>query len=169
MCCRNFWKRIIPFAIALAIGLLAANISQKKEVVNETQKELKPIIKVEKIEEGTGRSGACFGTNSENREFAANYFEKLKNNNTSNLKIISKPRPKYTDLAGQNYVQGNVVLRVTFLANKQIGEISTITSLPYGLTEEAINAAKMIKFEPAMKRGKVIAVRKTVSYNFTIY
>ncbi|HVE56374.1 MAG TPA: energy transducer TonB [Pyrinomonadaceae bacterium] len=86
-----------------------------------------------------------------------------------NLRIISKPRANYTDVARTNYVQGKVVLRVTFLADGQIGGISTISGLPDGLTEQAIKAAREIKFEPPMKDGKKITVTKPVEYTFTIY
>ena len=94
---------------------------------------------------------------------------KIRNSNTDNLKIISKPKANYTDAARQNTVQGNVVLRVQFLANGQIGNISVVSGLPNGLTENAVAAAKGIRFEPAKKNGVPYSVTKTVSYNFTIY
>ncbi|HEY8558768.1 MAG TPA: TonB family protein [Pyrinomonadaceae bacterium] len=62
-----------------------------------------------------------------------------------------------------------VVLRVTFEANGEIGAISVISGLSDNLTEEAIEAAKAIKFEPATRNGAAISVTKPVEYNFTIY
>ncbi len=94
---------------------------------------------------------------------------KNRNRITDRLKIISKPRPTYTDAARQNSVQGNVVLRVTFLANGQIGSISVVSGLSYGLTENAVAAARGIRFEPAKKNGVSYSVTKAVSYNFTLY
>lgn len=85
------------------------------------------------------------------------------------LNLISKPQPKYTDAARQNNIQGRVTLRITFLANGQIGSISPVSGLSYGLTEQAIAAARQIKFEPAMRNGQAQSVTKTLQYTFTIY
>lgn len=85
------------------------------------------------------------------------------------MKIVSKPRANYTDAARQNQVQGTVTLRVTFLPSGQIGSISPVNGLPYGLTEQAIAAARSIKFEPQMVNGSPVTVTKQVQYSFTIY
>jgi len=88
---------------------------------------------------------------------------------TIGVTIISKPRANYTDAARQNQVQGKVVLRVTFSANGSIGQISVISGLGNGLTEQAIAAARSIRFEPAKKAGVPVSVTKPVEYSFTIY
>lgn len=86
-----------------------------------------------------------------------------------NLRILSKPRAIYTDAARTNLVQGTVNLRVTFLANGKIGNVAPINGLGYGLTEQAVNAAKAIRFEPAIRNGKPYTVSKIISYSFTLY
>lgn len=83
--------------------------------------------------------------------------------------IIAKPRAEYTDAARQNNVTGTVIVKVTFLANGQIGSVVPVNSLPYGLTEKAIAAAKAIKFEPAKKDGVPYTTIAPVQYNFNIY
>ncbi len=88
---------------------------------------------------------------------------------TQNLTIISKPRAMYTDAARQNQVQGTVTLKVQFLANGLIGTISPVSGLGYGLTEQAMAAARGIRFEPARRNGVAYTTVKTVSYSFTIY
>lgn len=88
---------------------------------------------------------------------------------TEGVKILSKPRANYTDAARQNQVQGKVVLRVTFAANGSIGSISVISGLGNGLTEQAIAAARGIRFEPAKRGGVPYSVQKPVEYSFTIY
>lgn len=88
---------------------------------------------------------------------------------TEGVKILSKPRANYTDAARQNQVQGKVVLRVTFSANGSIGAISVISGLGNGLTEQAIAAARGIRFEPAKRAGVPYSVTKPVEYTFTIY
>lgn len=88
---------------------------------------------------------------------------------SSPLKIISKPKGRYTDAARVANVQGTVVLRVTFLASGQVGSISTVKGLPNGLTESAIAAARGIRFEPAKVNGVPQSVTRTLEIGFAIY
>jgi len=85
------------------------------------------------------------------------------------VKIISKPKAPYTDQARQNNVQGNVTLKITFLASGQIGGVTAVSRLPYGLTENAIAAAKQIKFEPKKINGVPQTTTMTFQYGFNIY
>jgi hypothetical protein len=80
------------------------------------------------------------------------------------FKITSQPRANYSDAGRQNNVNGVVRLKVTFLASGQIGGISVVSGLPYGLTEQAIAAARNIKFIPGAS-----TVSKTLEYRFTLY
>jgi TonB family protein len=88
---------------------------------------------------------------------------------TQGLKILSKPRPGYTDTARQANIQGTVILRVTFLASGQIGSIAPVKGLPSGLTEQAIAAARKISFEPAKRNGIGQTVSRQIEYTFSIY
>jgi ubiquitin len=88
---------------------------------------------------------------------------------TSKVTFIVKPYPKYTEQARRNNTQGSCKLRVSFYANGAIGSISPFTTLPDGLTEQAIAAAKKIIFLPAKRNGKKYNVTKTVEYTFTIF
>jgi len=88
---------------------------------------------------------------------------------TSPLKIISKPKAPYTDEARQRMIVGSVTLKITFLASGQIGAVTAVTRLPYGLTENAIAAAKLIKFEPKKVNGAAVPVTLTFEYGFNIY
>jgi len=90
-------------------------------------------------------------------------------NQTSALKIISKPRPEYTDWARFYYLGGIITLRVTFLASGKIGDVSPVSKLPFGLTNNAVNAARGIKFQPATKEGVPYAVSKLIQYSFYVY
>lgn len=88
---------------------------------------------------------------------------------TQPLRILSKQKAQYTDEARKNNVQGTVTLRVTFNANGSIGGITTIKGLPYGLTEQAIAAARAIRFEPEMVNGSARTTSRPVSFSFNIY
>ena len=88
---------------------------------------------------------------------------------TQPLRITAKQKAQYTDLARQNNVQGTVTLRVTFNANGSIGSISTVKGLPHGLTEQAIAAARAMRFEPEMVNGQPRTTTRPVSFTFNIY
>jgi TonB family protein len=86
----------------------------------------------------------------------------------SPVKIISQPKAPYPNqFSGTIHMIGVVRLKVTFLETGQIGDISVISSLPYGATQNAIDAARKIKFQPAIKEGKSQTVSKTVEYRFS--
>ncbi len=83
--------------------------------------------------------------------------------------ILYREKAKYTEEARQNKVQGVVVLQVVFHANGSITDIRVIRSLPDGLTEKAIEAAKRIRFNPAVKNGTPVSVRGTLEFSFNLY
>lgn len=85
------------------------------------------------------------------------------------FKVLSKPRPGYTDLARSFNIAGTVTLRITFLADGTIGGVEPVTKLPFGLTQKAIAAARGIRFEPLMQKSVPYSVTKTLQYTFTIY
>lgn len=87
----------------------------------------------------------------------------------SQLMIVSKPRPGYTDDARINNVQGTVKLRVEFLASGRIGSVEPVHGLPDGLTEQAIEAARRIQFRPKQENGKPVTVTRQIEYTFSIY
>ena len=84
-------------------------------------------------------------------------------------RILAKPDPGYTEEARRNNVQGRVVLRVFFAENGQVTRISVVNGLPSGLTERAMAAARLIKFEPAELEGKKVDYPLTVVYVFRLH
>ena len=85
------------------------------------------------------------------------------------LRILHKPAPQYTEEARANGTEGVVRLRVTFLANGEIGSVEPLNDLGDGLTEQAVAAARMLQFEPASLEGRPASVTKTVEYTFSIH
>jgi TonB family protein len=83
--------------------------------------------------------------------------------------VIMKPEPMYTEEARKKGTTGTVVLKVVFFSDGSVGKINTIADLPYGLTEKAIEAAKKIKFIPAMKEGKFVSMWMQLEYYFNLY
>ena len=80
-----------------------------------------------------------------------------------------KPEPSYTEEARQNSITGTVILKVVFSRNGSITNIRTVSGLPYGLTERVIDAARKIKFIPAIKNGKYVSMWYQLEYNFNLY
>jgi periplasmic protein TonB len=60
-------------------------------------------------------------------------------------------------------------LSVVFGADGRLHDIRTVQGLPYGLTENAIEAAKKIRFQPAIRDGKPVSVRTVLEFNFALY
>ena len=75
---------------------------------------------------------------------------------TTALRILSKPRAEYTEVARRNQIQGTVRLRVVFLSTGEIGD-------------QAINAARGIRFEPMRVKGEPRSTTKVIEYGFAIY
>lgn len=120
--------------------------------------------------------GMAYGRNKESNKAVA-AFEKAMNisdmdfdkTDDTPLKIISKRPPKFTMEARQSDVSGKVLLFVEFRADGKIGYIFPYRILPDGLTETSIEAARTIKFEPAIRNGKSVSVVKLIEYSFTLY
>lgn len=92
----------------------------------------------------------------------------LPNPNIKPLKFISKPFPSYTDAARQAQVNGTITVLVLFAGNGQVSHTIVLQSLGYGLDENAVRAAKAIKFEPAEENGKPISQIKLIQYSFRV-
>lgn len=84
-------------------------------------------------------------------------------------RLLSKPEPTYTEKARAKEVVGTVVLKVIFSSGGNVVGIRVVSGLPSGLTEQAIKAAKKIKFIPAMKDGKYVSMWIQLEYNFNLY
>ena len=85
------------------------------------------------------------------------------------LKILSKPHASYTDQARQAGVSGRIVLMVGFSENGRIEHVLVVKPLGFGLDQQAVRAARAIKFEPAVKDGRKVASVKMIEYSFMIY
>lgn len=86
----------------------------------------------------------------------------------TNLEVISKPPVQYTSEARQLKVEGDVVLRVTFLATGQIVVQSVVKGLGHGLDEEARRVAQQIRFRPATRDGHPIDLTTTITISFQL-
>jgi len=110
-------------------------------------------------------------------QFSANMLEKTGDTRTTFLaqevtakaRVLSKQEPTYTERARQNQVTGTVILRCVFAADGRVKYIIVVRGLPDGLTERSIDAARKIKFVPAMRDGKPVSMWMQLEYNFNLY
>jgi TonB family protein len=86
----------------------------------------------------------------------------------TNLELISKPPVKYTTEARQMKVQGDVILRVTFLANGQVSVQGILRGLGHGLDEEAQRVAQQIRFRPATRDGHPVDMTTNITISFQL-
>ena len=84
-------------------------------------------------------------------------------------RLLSKPEPQYTEEARLNQVSGTVVLRAVFSSSGEVVQIRALRTLPFGLTERAIAAARQIQFLPALRGGRPVSVSMQLEYNFNLY
>jgi TonB family protein len=68
-------------------------------------------------------------------------------------RITFKPEPVYTEEAKEQHIQGDAVVRVVFHANGTMEVISLVRGLGHGLDEPALQAARGVRFRPALDAG----------------
>jgi TonB family protein len=73
---------------------------------------------------------------------------------TSGVTILYKPNPSYSPEGLDHKMQGDVVLDVVFLASGRMQVTRVVSGLGFGLDEQAIEAAKRIRFTPAKRDGQ---------------
>lgn len=88
---------------------------------------------------------------------------------TTKARVLSKPEPLYTQRARANQITGTIVLRAVFASDGTVKHILVLSGLPYGLTEEAMRAARQIKFIPATIDGRPVSMFIQLEYNFNLY
>ena len=148
-----FLKRVLPFALALAVGLVlvkflgvgggpaggvAAGVPRQAAVADESEVLYEGrVFKPQEVDE--------------------------------KARILSRPEPRYAPEARASAVEGTVVLRAVFSAGGRVTNIRVMSGLPHGLTESAVEAARRIRFSPAVKGGRAVPQHIQIEYNFNLY
>jgi TonB family protein len=84
-------------------------------------------------------------------------------------KITFRPEPTYTEKARVKNIKGKVTMDVVLCQSGSVTDITVIEGLPQGLTEQAIDAARRIKFEPAVKDSKQVPQMMRLEYFFNVF
>jgi TonB family protein len=87
---------------------------------------------------------------------------------TSGVAILYKPNPAYSPEGRAHKMQGDVVLEVVFLASGRMQVTRVVSGLGFGLDEQAMEAAKRIRFTPAMRDGKPVDFPARVRIEFRL-
>lgn len=87
---------------------------------------------------------------------------------STNLEVLSKPPVQYTAEARQLKVQGDVILRVTFMASGRVVVDGVVHGLGHGLDEEARRVAQQIRFRPATRNGQAVDLTTNITITFQL-
>ena len=84
------------------------------------------------------------------------------------VRITEQPKPEKPQNYGTLDLQATAYLRIQFLAEGKLGNIAVVANIPYtGMTELAVEAAKKIRFVPAVKDGKPTDSFRIVQYTYS--
>jgi TonB family protein len=86
---------------------------------------------------------------------------------THRAHITFWPQPELTQEARNQGIGGTVILRAVFTASGKVENIKVVAGLAGGLTEEALKAARTIKFAPAVKDGRLVSQYIQIEYKFS--
>lgn len=81
-------------------------------------------------------------------------------------RLIDAPAAAYPDAARAANAKGEVRLRIVLAGDGTVKYIFPLKPLKYGLTEAAMEAARHIRFAPAIRDGKPVSQFTTLSYEF---
>ncbi len=87
---------------------------------------------------------------------------------TTQVEILYKPKPVYTDEARKLNLEGEVLLEVTFGANGALHVTRVVRGLGHGLDEAAVAATNKIKFKPAQRNGSSVDFTGVVRVTFQL-
>lgn len=149
-----FLKRALPFTLTLIIGVALSSLFSLFSARPQAETGVFRF-------QGTYATGGGSGSGCRSRR--RSYYEENRS-----ARIISQAQPSYTTEARRNQTEGDVTLRVTLGADGTVTGVEPVATLPYGLTEQAMSAARMIKFVPAKRDGSPVDETKFITYSFSL-
>jgi len=151
----EFLKRAVPFVLTLMLGVTVGSLLKRTGPNAPSSAPQSRGVR------------HCRAMIAPMRAFESEVF--TMKDVTRKADILYKPEPLYTFNARRNNVTGTVRLRMVLAADGTVQNIMPLATLPEGLTEQAIEAARDIEFKPASKDGRPVSQYVTVEYNFNIY
>ena len=83
--------------------------------------------------------------------------------------LTANPQPPQSGPPTEDAPSGVVRLRAILSYTGEVTNITVLKGLPGGLTEKAVEAAKLIKFTPAERDGRAVSQYVTLEYKFNVY
>jgi tetratricopeptide (TPR) repeat protein len=83
--------------------------------------------------------------------------------------ILTQEKARFTEVARQERRAGRVQLLAVFGADGQLHHLLPLRMLPDGLTESALQAASKIRFTPAIRAARPVAVVGKLEYAFQMF
>ena len=80
--------------------------------------------------------------------------------------ITARPNPEMTKEALEHGVHGRVVLEAVLCRTSRVTDLQVLVSLPYGMTEKAVEAVRQMKFIPAEKDWHTVSQRIRFEFHF---
>ncbi len=84
------------------------------------------------------------------------------------VEILDKPNPSYTEEARRLRIEGDVLLSVRFRAAGSVEVLAVLHGLGHGLDEQAAEAARRIRFRPALSGGVPVDTEATLRVSFRL-
>lgn len=81
-------------------------------------------------------------------------------------RLLTKPLPSFPESAREKRISGTIILKVVLTSRGIVDNIQIVQAVR-GLTEHAIEAARKIKFMPAMKDGKYVSTTLQLEYSLS--
>jgi TonB family protein len=82
---------------------------------------------------------------------------------------VYSPDPDYSEPARASKFQGVSILAAVILPTGKVGEISIVRPVGLGLDENAVEAIKTWRFQPAMRGNEPVAVAVNIEVQFNLY
>jgi TonB family protein len=120
--------------------------------------------------QGGGKQGVVQSSGFANQTVASDAPKKKASadSGTSQVDILSKPRPEYTAEGRALKLEGDVVIDLVFLANGSVQVNHVVSGLGHGLDESAVQAAQQIKFKPAKRDNEAVDFPARVRIEFRL-
>jgi TonB family protein len=83
-------------------------------------------------------------------------------------KALYRVEPAYTEAARKIRFEGVVVLSLLIGSDGRVADVTVLRGLPFGLTENAVSAARQWRFEACTFNGNPVSVRYTLTIQFRI-
>ncbi len=84
------------------------------------------------------------------------------------VEILFKPRPAYTSEARRLQIEGEVLLEIQFTASGELRIVRVVHGLGHGLDESASDAARQIRFRPALRASAPVDATAIVHIQFQL-